>query len=78
MSTHVSETGSILLGALCPPLSKQLEGVLPLAILEHMDRQAAAIDLLAISGVIVDSEKNKARRRLMKRVFAELEARKKS
>jgi hypothetical protein len=61
-------TRTIELGLLCPPLTQQLEGLLPAEPLESLERMNRALNLVILKGIILPSEGDRARVRLMKRI----------
>ena len=58
-------------GACCPPLSKQLKGLISLGVGEIIDRNAEAIDRLRIRGLLSGAEVDKARCRLIRLIERE-------
>lgn len=64
------KSSGIHFGALVPPLSEQLEGVLPKKDLKRFDAMAQAIVICNINGLISDGDAHKARQRLVKKLEA--------
>lgn len=64
----------IELGALCDPISDQLKGRAPNHRLRFLDGHAESITRLHIHGVLTDSECDKARKRLMRKIQQEVKA----
>lgn len=64
------ETVSVDFGALCPPIAKQLATVAPDKDFRPLDELAEALTLCFIQGVLSESEIDRARKRLMKKVVA--------
>lgn len=58
----------ISLGALEPPLTEQLAGVLPDKTLEIYERDAAAISRIHVRGIITNAQCDQAREKLIKHI----------
>jgi hypothetical protein len=67
MKTQI-EAKTLSLGALCDPISKQLEGFAPKEDLERFDKWHDAINLCYIHGLVGEAETERARKRLMKKI----------
>lgn len=59
---------NIVLGALAPSLSEQLDGYLPADDLEHLDKDADAITRLYIRGLMTKTRADAARGKLCKEI----------
>lgn len=63
----------IELGFMAPPLRKQLRGFrIPSAVLAKYQAMDEAVSRLYIGGVLTDSEKDRVRSRLCKKLIAEI------
>lgn len=62
-------------GAMAPKLAEQLDGIarLPKSLLSAFQQDADAVTRLAVRGLLPDGETAKARKRLLKRVAAQVE-----
>lgn len=61
---------SIAFGALCKPIKSQLPDgyAIPAATCKHLQKDADAITRLSVRGLLTDSERLRARKRLMNQI----------